>query len=641
MEHSTKVILMQKIKKLPPHEAQKIAAGEVVERPANLLKELLENALDAGSSKISIYIKDGGKQLIRVVDNGCGMSPEDTKLCFEQHATSKITHVDQLQEILTFGFRGEALASIAAVGKTTLITKEKDAEFGTKLHVEQNNIKTNEAVSAVDGTDIRVADIFHNLPARQKFLKKRETEWRQIQQLFYALCLAHIHIDFKLYSEDKLLHNCPPTKDLAQRWQQLFDHQKAQQMIDAQHSTNYVEVCGLVSDHHLQRYDRNNIYLFVNNRWVKDNALTRAFIRGYQNVLPPMRYPAGCLFITLDTQEVDINIHPRKEEVQFLHPRRVEREIKSCITHALEQQLSSQLQKTVTLKQPAPFEPTSFGAPQQVHAQTTQNGFSPFNFDNFLNTPAFSSQDKPDKTEELNNRSSANLAHSTSWGETTSSSKIESISQEEQHVVAPSAQQHYELIGQYKKTYLLLEQEDGLFLLDQHAAHERILYEQFVATHGNIAKVALLFPQIITFAKDEVAVIAQHVELFAQYGIELEQFGDDSIKIQATPISLKNVALNEIIKQTVMWIKEFADLGKEEFAQHMQKKLYADMACKAAVKAGDTLSQEQMQQLLIDLHKTNERFSCPHGRPTSWLLHHNEIKKKFKRDYRSQKKESL
>ncbi len=638
VKHSTKVILMQKIKKLPPHEAQKIAAGEVVERPSNLLKELLENALDAGSTKISIHIKDGGKQLIRVVDNGCGMSPEDAKLCFEQHATSKITHVDQLQEILTFGFRGEALASIAAVGKTTLITKEKDAEFGTKLQVEQNKTLQHEAVSAVDGTDISVKDIFYNLPARQKFLKKRETEWRQIQQLFYAICLAHIHIDFKLYSEDKLLHNCPPAQDLAQRWQQLFDHQKAQQMINAQHSTSYVSMQGLISDHQLQRYDRNNIYLFVNNRWVKDNALTRAFIRGYQNVLPPMRYPAGCLFITIDTQEVDINIHPRKEEVQFLHPRRVEREIKSCITQALEQQLSSQLQKSVTIKKDTPFEPASFGAPQQVHAQPAQNSFTPFNFDSFLNTPAFTaSADAEIRKAE----------HATDMQDTATPEKnktideIENITSEKQRVVAPSAQQHYELIGQYKKTYLLLEQEDGLFLLDQHAAHERILYEEFVAQHGNIAKVALLFPQIITFAKDEVNIIAQHTQLFAQYGIELEQFGDDSIKILATPVSLKNVALDEIIRQTVGWIGEFAHLGKEQFAQHMQKKLYADMACKAAVKAGDTLSTEQMQKLLIDLHNTNERFSCPHGRPTSWLLHHDEIKKKFKRDYRSQKKESL
>lgn len=628
---------MQKIQKLSPHEAQKIAAGEVVERPANLLKELLENAIDAGSTKIAIYIKDGGKKLIRVVDNGCGMSPEDAQLCFEQHATSKITHVDQLQEILTFGFRGEALASIAAVGKTTLITKEKDAECGTKLYIEQNAIISNESVPATTGTDIQVQDIFYNLPARQKFLKKRETEWRQIQQLFFAICLAHLSVEFKLYVEDKLMHNCPQTNSFAQRWQQLFDHHKAQQMITVEHGTSYVGMHGLISDHHLQRYDRNTIYIFVNNRWVKDNALTRAFIKGYQNVLPPMRYPAGCLFITIDTQEVDINIHPRKEEVQFLHPRRVEREIQACITQGLEQQFSQQLQKTVTLKKNAPFEQIHHGHTQfgkqpfeqstsatKQYPQTTSTSFNPFNFDSFLSKPAFASNHAENKAQ-----SSVAIANT---------HDINTVEPETQHALLDEAeQQQYELIGQYKKTYLLLEQENGLFLIDQHAAHERILYEQFVASHGNCAKVALLFPQIVSLSKEDVNIVAQHIALFAQYGIELEPFGDDKIKIQATPVSLKNVALDEIIKQAIGWITECADLGNDQFEQTMQKKLYADMSCKAAVKAGDTLTREQMEQLLRDLNKTSERFSCPHGRPTSWLLHHDEIKKKFKRDYRSQK----
>lgn len=624
---------MPKIHKLSAHEAQKIAAGEVIERPANLLKELLENAIDAGSSKIAIYVKDAGKELVRVLDNGCGMSPEDAELCFEQYATSKITHVDQLQEIYTFGFRGEALASIAAVGKVTLVTKEAHADEGTKIHIEQNMLMHKEPVSATVGTDITVKDIFYNVPARKKFLKKRETEWHQIRHLFFAVCLAHLEIDFKLYSEDALVYACSATTSLQERWQQLFDHQMSKQMVAVEHQVGLMKISGLISDHQVQRYDRNSIYICVNNRWVNDAVLTRAFIKGYQNVLQPARYPAGCLFIEVDSKEVDINIHPRKEEVQFMHPRVVEREMQQCITKGLEGRLSAQLNRSVTIAQPEPF---AFSAApmQQLNPFThrASSHIAPFNFDAFLRAPAFDdSADEP--VEKPYERQAAIVSVSTHKIEQPT---VEQRPVEEQQVFSQAVvQQQYELIGQYKKTYLLLEQDNGLFVIDQHAAHERILYEQFVAQHGRATKVQLLFPQIVSMSAEDIAIAIAHIELFSQYGIDIEQFGADSLSIHATPIHLKNVGVADIIKQAIHDIRELQGLGAEQFESSMQKKLYADMACKAAVKAGDTLTREQMQQLLCDLETVDNRFFCPHGRPTSFLLHHDEIKKKFKRDYRS------
>jgi DNA mismatch repair protein MutL len=619
---------MPKIQKLSAHEAQKIAAGEVIERPANLLKELLENAIDAGSTKIAIHIKDAGKELVRVVDNGCGMSREDAELCFEQYATSKITHVDQLQEICTFGFRGEALASIAAVGKVTLITKEAHADEGIKIYIEQNSCMQKDVVSAMVGTDITVKDIFYNVPARRKFLKKRETEWHQIRHLFFAVCLAHLNIDFKLYSEDALVYACSSTSSLQERWQQLFDYQISKQMMRVEHQLGAMKFSGLISDHQVQRYDRSSIYLYVNSRWVNDSALTRAFIKGYQNVLQPGRYPIGCLFVEVDPKEVDINIHPRKEEVQFMHPRVIEREIQQCITKALEERLSSQLKKTVTIAQPESM-PLPYSSARQSYASQSvhSDSFSPFNFDSFLRVPAF--KDEMNAQESLSNVEISALQHL----QTEQEPSFEQ--QEEQRTFSQKVvQQQYELIGQYKKTYLLLEQEDGLFVLDQHAAHERILYEQFVAQHTQITKVQLLFPQIISVSVEDMEIATAHVDLFSRYGIELEQFGADSLSVHATPVHLKNVDLTEIIKQALHDIRELQGLGTEQFEAAMQKKLYADMACKAAVKAGDTLSREQMQQLLCDLETVENRFLCPHGRPTSFLLHHDEIKKKFKRDYR-------
>ena len=612
---------MAKIKKLSLHEAQKIAAGEVVERPANVLKELLENALDAQATKITIHIKDGGKESIRVVDNGHGMSSEDAELCFEQHATSKITHVEQLQEIVTYGFRGEALASIAAVSTTTLITKEADSAQGTKIEMHYGSIQEKSSTGAADGSDITIARLFYNLPARKKFLKTRETEWRQIQHLFFAVCLTRLDIDFNCYSEGKLIYNCPRTKDLATRWSQLFDHQSADSMLTCSLTQPGISIHGIASSHHYQRYDRSQIYLFVNNRWVKDSKLTRAVIRGYQNVLPPGRYPAAALFINVDPTQVDINIHPRKEEVQFMHPRKVEQALQQAITCALEQQLSNQLKREVTIKPEAPTPTTS--------------SFSPFNFDVLFTRTA------PVSTTAIPSDPFA-VGTPQKVSPTTSNATVEATPTQASHPIKEQTQQHavvieknYTLIGQYQLTFLLIEKEDGLLLVDQHAAHERILYERFVAAHGQNAKVQLLFAQTLTFTPAECETIAQHQALFSSYGIDLEPFGTNQIKVQATPVALKNVALEPIIRQAVASIAECKDLGTEQFEKEMQKKLYADMACKAAVKAGDHLSRETMQQLLDDLEQTPHRFSCPHGRPTSWLLRLDDIKKHFKRDYRS------
>lgn len=608
---------MNKIKKLPPHEAQKIAAGEVVERPANVLKEILENAIDAQSSKIIIHLKDGGKKLIRVIDNGCGMSPEDAKLCFEQHATSKISHVEELSSINTFGFRGEALASIAAVSKITLITKEADAELGTKITIAAGASVSDEIVHANTGTDITIEDLFYNLPARKKFLKTDETEWHQAQQLFFAFCLAYTQIDFRLYHQEKLLYSCPAAQNIKQRASQLFDQKLSQHIVPIHFAHKKIEISGLISNHQYERYDRNMIYIFINRRWVKDSALVHALIKGYKQVLPPSRYPAGCLLITIDPLEVDINIHPRKEEVQFLHPRLVQQTITTAVTQALEQQLSHQLQKTITFK---PTTETDNLASSVYKPTAGSNAsFKPFNFDAFFKQAPQDFVDKPVVKEQATPIQPQEQSIETPMMN---------------HFIDEMVQEEYRLIGQYNNTYMLLEQKDGLFMIDQHAAHERILYEELIAQHGKMPTIQLMFPLMIELSAEELAMVIHHKDLFSHYGIELEQFGNSTLKVRATPIQLKHVAIDEVIKQAITYIHEYKNLNESSFDQTLQKRLYADMACKAAVKAGDTLSEQQMSELIKKLNKSANRFSCPHGRPTNWLLHLDEIKKKFKRDYR-------
>lgn len=363
---------MTKIKRLSAHEAQKIAAGEVVERPANVVKELLENALDAGAHEIIIHLEDAGKKLIRLIDDGCGMSPEDAALSFEHHATSKIRSIDDLLTLETFGFRGEALSSISSVSNITLITKEESAQAAIKLDLEQGTIVSKEETHNKNGTDIAVRDLFFNIPARKKFLKSTETEMRNIQQLIHALSLAHLAIHFKVFSDGRLILNCPATDDLHKRMLQLWEYDFASHMIPLEIQkveNNGIILWGAISDHQYVRYDRSSLYFFVNSRWVKQQKLSSSLLKGYTNVLPPGRFPAACIFIELDNQAVDVNIHPRKEEVQFLNPRKIEQQLQEAVKYTLESHLSRQLNKKVTFapatevivpqRNPLQFKPSS------------------------------------------------------------------------------------------------------------------------------------------------------------------------------------------------------------------------------------------------------------------------------------------
>lgn len=613
---------MARIKQLSPHEAQKIAAGEVVERPANVVKELVENSLDAGATHVTIHIDDAGKKLIRIVDNGCGMSQEDAHLCFKHHATSKITSVDQLSNLITFGFRGEALSSIAAVSRITLTTKEAQAQTGIHLLLQDLQPIHEESITCNDGTDIAIADLFYNVPARKKFLKTNDTEWRQIQLLFQAFCLDYKEIHFTLYHQNALIYNCPPVTDLAQRISQLYDHTIAAQVLPLWHEHSGIKLEGVISSHTYGRYDRSAIFFLVNNRWVKNHNLSKALLKGYANVLPPDKYPLACIHIKLDPAQVDINIHPRKEEVQFLHPRIIENTISQAVKTTLENHLSAQLQKKVTLAQPSikadyfnqmphreasyssrpshQLPPVPFTSHKTSHAVFAREHQTPTPVvqDNFLTQPSF---------EDI----------------------AQSVSPESGQLKAPLNDIH--IVGQLHKTYILIEEKDGLFMVDQHAAHERILYEEFSTRFNDVATIVLLFPPIITLSEHEMKLLMTHQELFERNAITLEQLGANQVVISAIPVHAKEINMEELMRQTIGWIEEDHKTDPALFYKKVNEKLHAQMACKAAVKAGDTLTHTQMHQLITDLQKVNNRFTCPHGRPTGWNISLYEIEKKFKR----------
>ena len=602
---------MARIKQLSPQEAQKIAAGEVVERPANIVKELVENALDAGATQISVYIQDSGKSLIRVVDNGCGMDAHDAQLCFTHHATSKITCVDDLIGIGTFGFRGEALSSISAVSKVTLITKEAPAQWAIKLELEQSIIKSQETISGNTGTDISICDLFYNIPARKKFLKSNETEWRHIIILFQALCLDYLPVHFKLYSQGAQLFNCPSTTSMQQRIAQLWDHTVANQMILIKSEQDGIILEGIISNHMYTRYDRSSLFFFINRRWVKNHILAQALLKGYMNVLPADKFPLASINLTIDPAHLDINIHPRKEEVQFLHPRLVQQSIQAAAKAALEAHVSAQLQKKVTF---APSLDQKIPSSSPLHFSSFASEFikSPPMAPPIATAPPIASVPMPSANENQQPLSFASLPEKTSA-----------------HLAPQSS--HYQIIGQFHKTYILIEQEESLFLVDQHAAHERILYEQFSSRFQKVPTIQLLFPVMITLTQAEMATLQSHIDLFAHNNIFIEIMGADQIIIQTAPVHLKEINLEELVRQTIGWINDYQSLEIQELHVKVNEKLHAQMACKAAVKAGDILTQAQMHQLLVDLEKTDNRFTCPHGRPTGWNLSLHEIEKKFKR----------
>lgn len=583
------------IQKLPKHEAQKIAAGEVVERPANIVKELIENSLDAGATNVTIALEEGGKKLINISDNGNGMLREDARICFQRHTTSKLKSFDELESINTFGFRGEALASICSIAQVTLKTKHKDSTEGLQLTLEQGIIKQEQLIALQHGTAIAIENLFYNVPARKKFLKTTTTEWNHNAALFKAFCFSNLSVHFTLSHDGSVIYNCPPVKTIEERISQLFDTQVSSHTLALSPSAKKnVSISGAMTGPHYARYDRGGLFFFVNGRWVKNYKLATAVTKGYLNVLQPGKFPIAVINITVDPKTVDINIHPKKEEVQFLNPRIVEMAITESVKTTLEQHLSTQLKKTVTL------------APQPTFSSFTETYESPKRsiFPDLSTLPFPSTE--PIQTPPMQ-------------------TPIETVTQQEVESYP------YRLIGQFKNTYLLLEHPDGLFVIDQHAAHERVLYEQFSERFKNQETIALLFPQVITLSAQDFETLIPHLNIFVDHGIELEAFGEQQVTVKSTPVYAKHIDMIELIQEVLGTIRDTDTTDKDAFFKTITERLRAQMACKAAVKAGDVLSTEKIEQLLHDLNKTTNRFSCPHGRPTSWLLDTLSIEKKFKR----------
>lgn len=564
--------MLNKIKILKDSDIQKIAAGEIVERPANILKELIENSLDAKADSITIYIKNAGKDLIKVIDNGIGMNFKDAKLCFEHHATSKIENFSDLNKIDTFGFRGEALSSIASISKINLITKEKDNDLAIQIYIKENKIEKESFVSANNGTEISVEDIFFNIPARRKFLKSKDTEYRVILNLFNAFCFSYLNINFKLYHDDKLVYNYPKVKNLKERFEQVNNYSIKDNILELFNSEKDYKIDGVISHPKYSRYDRSQIYIFVNKRWVKNYKLVQAFIKGYQSMLEVSRFPYGVINIYLNKEEVDINIHPKKEEVQFLYPRVIENLVTLTVKNRLEQNFNKSLNKNID-----PARPLS----------------------------------------DLNNLDVKNI------------NIFQDIELEKNNT---DSNINYKVIGQILKTYIAIEIDNGLTLIDQHAAHERIIYEKLKKSFKDNSKIKLLNPEIIEICKEDMTILNSNLDLFNKVNISIDQISQNSIVIKETPIFFKNIFLKDLIYKIILIIKE--NYNKDNLSDIVNEKIIAQISCHSAIRSGDVIQLDTINSLIKDLYNTENRLTCPHSRPTLYNLTNSEIEKFFKRNYR-------
>lgn len=586
---------MGKIRLLATHEIQKIAAGEVVERPANAVKELLENALDAGATQIEISLEDGGRELIQITDNGSGIAAEELPLAIAPHATSKITAVDDLALLATFGFRGEALASLAAVSDLTVTSRTAIEESATTVQTIFGAPHSTTQTMHRVGTTVTVRQLFTNVPARRKFLKSADSEWVQLKQLLQAYALTYLPLHIIVRHNGTIVYNCSPTTTIVDRMAQLLDIGVAQQCHLLTATTAQATIWGACSNHQVTRFNRQHIFITVNNRWVKNQQLSKAILRGYQGVLPQGKFPVVVLHIQVPPAHVDVNVHPRKEEVQLLYSAAIESMITKEITRQLEDAAFRGLQQSgnhgvqerssgAAIIDEIFVQPSQAIAVQRPIVQTA------------MPVPGIAEQ------------------------------KIIPAGEKQ----LPWVDRSWRIIGTVAATYILLETTEGLWIVDQHAAHERILFEELGKRTTAPAATKLVTPITITGTTSQITDIARWQAILAGYGIEIMPISATQGMITAVPATALSLDMQE-------FMREFFDLIAQESAANEHNgdriswALQAQMACKAAVKAGDKLTLYAQEQLIEKLLISPHRLTCPHGRPTTWVISHYDIAKKFKR----------
>jgi DNA mismatch repair protein MutL len=588
---------MAKIHLLPPDLANQIAAGEVVERPASVIKELVENAIDAGARRIAISVELGGKKLIQVEDDGEGMTPEDARLAIERHATSKIRRADDLERIATLGFRGEALPSIASVSHFTLRTRARGGESGTEVRLNGGAVASVTEAGMREGTSIAVADLFYNLPARRKFLKSDAAESAQVSRIVTQLALCYPEIGFTLVSAGRKVLQCPPVSTLRDRLYQLYGERS--DLIDIRRDGGDVKIVGFVAALAEQGPTRGPQNVFVNRRVVKDRTIAHAIIDSYSVASIKERSPEVHLFIDMPLDAVDVNVHPTKAEVRFRDQSYIHELIRRTLGDALGRGPAPEFQ----LEVPAGFQvvPSTLPLP---HAYPST---FPSRWTTAPIAPTSGSAIAP-----------------------TSGSAIAPTSEGPLAPAGEGAIRPMTPLGQFRDTFIIAIDDEGIAIVDQHVAHERVLFERIIErlTKGTLESQRLLVPMLVEMSANGRQALLAHAGDLERLGFEIEEFGGDSLRVTACPALLGREECDAALRALA---EDLEGLDRGAGVDAAIKRIAATTACHAAVKANYPLTHEKMAHILEELRRTAYSTICPHGRPVMLRITRREVEKNFQR----------
>jgi len=615
---------MAQIVILSEHLVNKIAAGEVVERPASIVKELMENSLDAAATHITLEVEDGGKKLIRVIDNGSGMDAEDLKLAFTPHATSKISCVEDLFAIATLGFRGEALASIASVAQVEVVSRPEKAIEGNRLEISGGRFVSVMPAASPVGTAITVQNLFFNTPARRKFLRTTNTELGHITEQFNRMALSHNRVHLCLSHNGRKLYELPAGQSLRERIGVLFSAELAAELITIQRKDRAVEITGLVAPPQYSRSAAQWQYIFLNGRCIRDRFISHAIRESFRGMLQANRQPIVFLFLQLPPQHVDVNVHPAKAEVRFADSNMIHSQVLAAIRDRL---LKSDLAVPLpgdSLHDLSRSTSADGGPPPRennIDEQQNRIRHAMADFFKTVSPPAARSRETSYPTINYPRVAAAGAAG------------FEHPAPAAPDKAAEPPQVPLNKPGQFMQihnAYLVCQSDDGLLIIDQHALHERILYEKLSQqlSQGPLASQRCLIPEVVDVTPEQMAVIESEKQVFTQLGIVVESFGPSSVAVHAFPILLDKVSLADFVAQLLnLLLAQSGRISREEMIHHV-----LDMtACKAAVKAGDPLNDAEIQNLLAQREIVERSSNCPHGRPTTIKLTIAELEKKFKR----------
>jgi DNA mismatch repair protein MutL len=670
---------MGRIHVLSDQVANKIAAGEVVERPASVVKELLENALDAGSTRIKIQIEAGGKKLIQITDNGCGMVRDDALLAFERHATSKIKNAEDLVNISTLGFRGEALPSIASVSRLHLETRALEEESGTVVEINGGKIFRVEEAGLPSGTSITIRDLFFNIPARRKFLKAESTELSHIASLVTHYALAHPDKHFELHSSTNAILVAPPVSGQSERVFQVFGREVLDGLIpvaamqaleriglpqpppwrraeileeesengnDAHPSTpGELRVHGFVSKPEIQKLNRNSIYVFVNGRLIRDRLIQHAIIEAYRNIIPPSVFPVVLLFLEMPNAEIDVNVHPSKTEVRFRQQSALHDFVRDSVRAAL-MKARPVPQFAVEIHAHATAGPSLTPGARPEAAQVAQWGAQSGGEAFVLQAASF-----PPVTERLHfgmegisveanagaalARMPQEIIPGGDCAPPIPEDQSENRSEYQKDATANASELAPLLatlkpLGQIRESFILAVNREGLWIIDQHVAHERVLFEKILKqrTAQKVESQRLLMPLILELTAAQQAVFAEISDELNQNGFEAEPFGARSIAVKVAPAGIEGPQVERMLHEL---LEQFAREDQSLNLERIRSRIAASIACHAAIKVNMLLEQNKMEWLLAELAKTDCPMSCPHGRPVVLRYSLKDIQKAFKR----------